>query len=437
MTKNIFKQYWWFFLIGVLVLSGVTARLLTFVINSTSRSDEDIVASIYIPDRHMVSDLYFVTLEGIELEYEQTKNASLEVQPVLKDTLAQGFNLATAGEYDAALERFKEIEGRLRLPSERNNLGVLYVITGDYEKAQEAYQSVFELDPNYEGTYFNIGLLLESQRRLEEAVRYFERSTLEASRERLNTIQAELQKTSHDRELEPNENAGQATSIALTVGVNGVIEDEDDQDFYVFETPETSRDIVHIQFENNTPQMDVTLRFLNANKNYFGSIQTEIDGQNLDYSFSGLPGEAYYVQVFTNALFLSQIGNYTLTVTPTQGYDQYESNETIFSSSLIPINERIDAGILDEDDQDFYYFQAPEDVENVRIRVENRSTTLWPMLTLYDEGKNLIAELRAANAEADIETVFPAESNSEYFIHISGSNSRMAGEYALTITTEE
>ncbi|MEL6224108.1 MAG: hypothetical protein AAFR31_15855 [Cyanobacteria bacterium J06627_8] len=437
MATSTFKKYRWILISGVLGLGAIAVWIATAIFNAASQNGEEAVEAISLSAPRMADELYFLTLDTIELEYDQYEEVPLSNQPILKETLEQAFNLVTAGEYRTALERFQETETRLRVPSIRNNIGVLHTVLGNYDSAQEAYRLVFELDPNYPGTYFNFGLLLDAQRRWEEAVRYFDRSTLEASRERLNILTAELEKDAHEQELEPNENPNRATPIVLDELIDGAIENLDDQDFYSFEMPETQRDVVQVRFENNAPQMEATLRFLDAEKKYLTMLQTENTGENLDYAFSGIPGAVYYIHVFTNSFLREGLGNYRLSVTPMSAYDEYEPNDDIFDASRITIAQSIEAGIMDEDDQDFYYFSTPDEAQNIRVLVENRSSTLWPSFNLFDERKNLIEQQQANNREADVELTYSIEPNSDYFVQILGMNGYTQGPYTLTVTLEE
>ena len=435
MLANYLKKYWWMTLFGVVLLGGVGIKLISSIINAVSQAGEEKVLVSYISTPHLSGDMYFVTLDGIESEYEQLQGESLQSRQELSNQLELAINLAELGDYDASTEVFEEIVKRLNLPSVYNNLGVLYTIAEDYEPARNAYQTVFELDSNYEGTYLNAGLLLDTQGRLEDAISYLERSSLPSAQDKLNVLEAELQQPTHTREIEANDAMNQATAIQLETEIEGKLLSTDDQDFYVFETPTTSRDIVQIRLENHSARMEPVLRLFDADRNYLSSHQVESVGATLDYSFSAESGSTYYIHVA--ASFGSTVGNYSLSVTPLLAYDQNEPNEDILNPTVISLGNPLEAGKMDARDQDFYRFQTPDTVETVRIVLENRSTTFLPNLYIFDARKNRIHDERASNLAADIEYSFAAEPNSTYFINVTSPNNATTGDYALLVMAEE
>ncbi len=92
---------------------------------------------------------------------------------------AYGLALSAMGEYEDAIEAFrKALEYNPELTDVHNTLGAIYTELGDYDKALEEYGKVLK-DKTYPTpyfVYFNIGLLKEKQKKIDEAIVAFEQA---------------------------------------------------------------------------------------------------------------------------------------------------------------------------------------------------------------------------------------------------------------------
>ena len=84
---------------------------------------------------------------------------------------------------------------------------------------------------------------------------------------------------------------------------------------------------------------------------------------------------------------------------------------------------------MDEQDPDWYRFRAPG--ATVRVRLQNRSTTLRPSVTIYDENRSKILEKYDYTHGSSLDFTFDSTPGKEYFIQVSPWNT--LGSYQLTV----
>jgi type IV pilus assembly protein PilF len=82
-------------------------------------------------------------------------------------------------DWDKAIESFQAATGNILYKTPEiayNNMGLAYYHKGDYEKAIESYQMALAAFPGYSACYLNLGLVYERLNRYEEAIQSYEKS---------------------------------------------------------------------------------------------------------------------------------------------------------------------------------------------------------------------------------------------------------------------
>lgn len=108
--------------------------------------------------------------------------------------------------------------------------------------------------------------------------------------------------------------------------------------------------------------------------------------------------------------------------TTTQVKDQEaEPNNDFNHPNLIPINQKIAGEISDREDTDFFQFKTPKGSRDIyQASLENRSMTLRPGLTIYDENRHSLNSCSVNEALAHFECQFSADADSTYYVQVFG-----------------
>lgn len=110
---------------------------------------------------------------------------------------------------------------------------------------------------------------------------------------------------------------------------------------------------------------------------------------------------------------------------------EVEPNGSAFEANAMPAGQPIRAEIADGKDQDWYRLDPGNRVRDwIVVRVENRSSTLRPKLTIYNANKTQLHDVRGRNDGADVEERFVAQPGAAYFVQVS-SMYGSAGAYAV------
>ena len=163
------KKYWWLVLVAiplVAALIGIVPPLL---------KGPAPTGVIQIHNTQFSGDLVFANIEVILGQYERTHGEPLTDQELI-GKIELGLNLVQNKDHEKAIQVFREVAAETRLPSIENNLGVLYAIKNDFEKARTFYQKAIEKDPEYQPVYLNLGLLDEREGKAEEAVKHLRKA---------------------------------------------------------------------------------------------------------------------------------------------------------------------------------------------------------------------------------------------------------------------
>jgi hypothetical protein len=139
------------------------------------------------------------------------------------------------------------------------------------------------------------------------------------------------------------------------------------------------------------------------------------------------------------------------TLPPVHAKDaEQEPNNTVQQANIGEIGATIAGEINPANDVDFFQFKysdAKKRRDIIVVRLENRSSTLQPQLTLRNQDKSIARDWTAANAPgADLNSSFLAEPEKIYFVgagsapdqHVLGARvGNSAGAYALSLLPQK
>jgi hypothetical protein len=227
-------------------------------------------------------------------------------------------------------------------------------------------------------------------------------------------------------EGEPNNVILEATTIAPGVTVGGEILDVEDSDFFTFQFNGKARDKIAITLQNQSTTLRPWIKVYDANKSEITNKYDNTPGANVTQVIAAAPQTTYYVQV----LPYDSMGKYTLAIEPSQAYDEFEPNEDAFSAVELSAGKRVDANIMDNQDNDWYRLSAGN-ADNITVRLENRSTTLRPWIKVYDRNKSETLSQYGNTPGSDLEVSFKAVAGENYYIQVVPYDSY--GAYRLVV----
>lgn len=121
---------------------------------------------------------------------------------------------------------------------------------------------------------------------------------------------------------------------------------------------------------------------------------------------------------------------------------EQEVNDTLSWANVEEMDRTIVGEIGLAADTDFFKFQYRDEKNRrdvVLVYLENRSTTLRPSLTLYNEDKSRARDRITANTKgADLEFTFAAEPEKSYYVEVGSDYGwQTAGKYRLSIVRKK
>jgi hypothetical protein len=198
-----------------------------------------------------------------------------------------------------------------------------------------------------------------------------------------------------------------------------------DSDFFQFVSPDGPRDYMRLQLTNQSTTLHPQVTTFDAQKSRINGM-SKSDAADIDLLFSVLPSQTNYVQV---SPFYSGGGTYSLKIEPAKAFDELEPNDMITEAKPVSAGQTFELNILDEKDADYFSFQAKS--EKVVISVQNRSTTLHPLLVIFDAQKSKIDQRQSPEA-ADLQYELNTSAGATHYLQVSPFYSA-GGKYALTI----
>ncbi|MEE9589928.1 MAG: hypothetical protein V3V97_18130, partial [Hyphomicrobiaceae bacterium] len=130
------------------------------------------------------------------------------------------------------------------------------------------------------------------------------------------------------------------------------------------------------------------------------------------------------------------VGVYLIRVMPAKAYDAHEPNGNILKAKTIDVGSAVKAGIMDKHDIDFFAIATRDGEANVRIDIENRSTSLHPEIALYDANKTKLGSQKNTTSGGNVSYAFKAQPNTKYFIHVRDYYSDGSGDYTMTVSAQ-
>ncbi len=111
------------------------------------------------------------------------------------------------------------------------------------------------------------------------------------------------------------------------------------------------------------------------------------------------------------------------------------ANNTILTAAPIQLNTNTESSVS-ADDSDFFTFTAPDKRDILNIRVENKSATLMPDLSVFDGDRAQIGKQYQTTAGANTGLEVASAAGGKYYVRVAGFSST-AGTYTLSITPRQ
>lgn len=116
------------------------------------------------------------------------------------------------------------------------------------------------------------------------------------------------------------------------------------------------------------------------------------------------------------------------------GNSEREPNDDVFQANATRLDAAVAGEILSGEDQDWFVFRADTRLKDwLVVRIENRSTTLRPCVTMYDGNRNQIGSECAGNQSANLEQPIIAEPGKDYYISVGSYYGQTTGAYAFSV----
>ena len=111
-------------------------------------------------------------------------------------------------------------------------------------------------------------------------------------------------------------------------------------------------------------------------------------------------------------------------------HDRHEPNDAAEKATPIAPGKTLAANIMDEKDADWYRLTGVTS-SKVSGRLENRSSTLRPHVSIFDENRSEVTQKYNGTQGASLDFTFDAQPGKDYYILIHPYDS--AGAYELTV----
>jgi tetratricopeptide (TPR) repeat protein len=303
--------------------------------------------------------------------------------------------------YTAAIAVLEAASKQAAVPVIFFDLGALYSATGDRSRAILAFREALARDGEYAPVRHAIDRLKWIGPR--------EASPLTA-------------------ENEPNNSTVVANLIAVGTPIEGELT-PGDTDTFKFITPPAPRDIVQIEITNVAHTLELGIRISDDSLKNESANLVANPGESVTRYLTQPPNTPLFLQLWGAH---NSAGPYRVALRAMKAFDEYEPNDDIFNPSRIEPGRKIEAGIMDASDTDFYVFQSPRSGP-VTIEIENRSSTLIPALTTYSaDRRNSAFGPDVRTPGAGLKYTFQAEEHRTYYLQV-WSQALTFGKYTLTI----
>jgi len=230
-------------------------------------------------------------------------------------------------------------------------------------------------------------------------------------------------------EGEPNDSKASAAELAINTPTDGEIASTEDSDNFTFTSGARVRDRVIVRLQNRSDTLSPYIKLFGPDKAAIAESFSGTHGADTELAFTAEPGKRYYVEVNP----YGSTGQYTLSVLPQAAYDRFEPNDDPIRDTPTPITvgDSIDAGILDDLDNDWYRLAAAPG-QSLGITLENRSTTLRPYVVVYNAQRSQIETRYDGTPGASLDFSVDTTAGSTYYLQVKPFSSG-AGDYRLAL----
>lgn len=354
-------------------------------------------------EKHTPNNFTLITdVSVIENQYLQITGHPLK-DDNLKQLIQSAVNLAKAGQNEESRKLFEQVASAVPVPAVYTNLGSLNAEKGDFPAAHQAYVQALAKDADYKPALQSLQTLAR------------------IDRPTVTPVDAQ--------EAEPNNDFNHVNLFKVGSKIAGAISDGTDNDFFQFSTTSGPRDYYQVALNNGSLTLDPSIRVYDANRQKVKECLSWESVAHVDCAFSALPESTYLVQIWGN---VGTAGAYDFVVTPTKSYDSFEPNDDFPQAKAISLGNTIEANIMDGSDTDFYLLKTDSAGGQLSAKLDNDSTTLKPIVTVYGSNRQQVQNCTFWEPVAHVECAFAAQPQATYYVQVSG-NVGTAGKYKLTV----
>lgn len=229
-------------------------------------------------------------------------------------------------------------------------------------------------------------------------------------------------------EGEPNDTKNSAAELRINTRVNGEIASTEDSDHFKFSSGKPVRDRVIAKLENRSETLRPHLTLFGPDKAQMQEAYNGTPGADTELAFIAEPSQVYILKVNP----YGTVGAYTLSVVPQNAFDRFEPNDDPARHPPTPITpgNSIDANILDAQDDDWYVLKAAPG-NTLRLKLENRSTTLRPSVIVYNAHRSQLHNPYDGTPGASLDFSFDTSPGATYYFRVSPYGTH--GAYRLTL----
>ncbi len=232
---------------------------------------------------------------------------------------------------------------------------------------------------------------------------------------------------------EPNNSRSEASTLTLSQWTSAYV-DEEDIDWYSFTVTHEAFDIVLIEAQNLSDELEIELGLYDEDGNEIGSWGGG-NGANVNVNFSTVAG-TFYIKIISR--YSNNAGEYKLKVANTNANDANEPNETSDAAAelgSLPVTN-LAGSLVSKYEQDWYTFTTENDGvwDKVSIDIQNNSEELELLFEVYDSEHNKIDEVGGGNG-ANVNLTLPTKGGT-YYLVVKSRYENNKGDYTLTIENQ-
>jgi hypothetical protein len=237
-----------------------------------------------------------------------------------------------------------------------------------------------------------------------------------------------------DDDFEPNDTRSEAAAITLNTW-NEAYVDEEDIDWFSFTVSHEGYDIVLIEIENLSDELELGVGLYDPQGNEIGNWGAG-NGADITINFSTVAG-TFYIKITSR--YGSNAGDYQLKVANTNANDAYEPNDSsdeAYDLGTLPVTD-LNASLVSNYEEDWYTFTTSNtnSWDRIEVLVENDSDDLELYFAVYDDDSNEICAVGGSNGE-DLSSTLTTKGGTFYILIQSRYGSNI-GDYSLSIQNQD